>query len=692
MASQEPDGDQVERILTAHQQAARNASKRRGEKPSNIPSRNQIVDEFIMVRRSNHMAAGGNIMMTTVIGEPYHPSTAPLSSLKKIGIKDLKIETNHRGFYLLLRCVCEPMRMSAIMNVVEDEQGTANPFALYLQEPEHVRPAESILKQNQVFILKEPYFKVGTNSQYAIRVDHPTDIMWLFDDDTRVPEKWRSKMFGQTKPAEYWKKRGNDFVNMGKFYDATEMYSRGIRSSPSASEEEILRNNRALANLRIEAYDAVLEDVSFIQNVEDRSEKALYRVLQVLETKFPGSAAGKHELARTNLRIKEQRTGVFEWKKLYKASELRPPKIDCASFTGTVEARDSLGRGRGLFTTKPVKAGDLLLCEKAFSCCFAAPPGELMKAKSISPASVLLDIPGNQNVSNKLMMTPSLKSDFEALFHGSYESVPSDPVDGIAVVDTFLVAKILYRTTGIWLKSPLINHSCDPTCRRSFLGDLQIIRAARDLLAGTELTFSYLGTVEKGPEDPMSLNKRLLDGWGFECSCPICVADRELTPAIKSRRLEPLEEFDTISKNNLKRRRDVLQKLESTYSRSPTEVPRPQMWLPLFSLVPLYATGKHGNPEKLVDQVLATFASAGYIIKGAKLLDVHEYPPRIKVEKWGMPNEGATSAWLTLRNAYKVIDDAHRADQAKELARVTWMLLVGEDFSFVWETPPKVEM
>jgi hypothetical protein len=79
-----------------------------------------------------------------------------------------------------------------------------------------------------------------------------------------------------------------------------------------------------------------------------------------------------------------------------------------------------------------VKAGDLLLCKKAFSYCFAAPPVELMAAISISPASILLDVPGNRSyfgtqadiiryVSNKLMMTPSLKFDFEALFHGSYQ-------------------------------------------------------------------------------------------------------------------------------------------------------------------------------------------------------------------------------------------------------------------------------
>jgi hypothetical protein len=32
-------------------------------------------------------------------------------------------------------------------------------------------------------------------------------------------------MFRQTKPAEYWKKKGNDFVNMGKFINAIEMFA-----------------------------------------------------------------------------------------------------------------------------------------------------------------------------------------------------------------------------------------------------------------------------------------------------------------------------------------------------------------------------------------------------------------------------------------------------------------------------------
>jgi hypothetical protein len=79
------------------------------------------------------------------------------------------------------------------------------------------------LKQNRVITLSEPYFKVGANGQYAIRVDHPTDIIWLSEGDPKAPEKWRTKAFGEAKPAEYWKENGKDLVNTGKFYGAIEM-------------------------------------------------------------------------------------------------------------------------------------------------------------------------------------------------------------------------------------------------------------------------------------------------------------------------------------------------------------------------------------------------------------------------------------------------------------------------------------
>jgi len=123
--------------------------------------------------------------------------------------------------------------------------------------------------------------------------------------------------------------------------------------------------------------------------------------------------------------------------------------MDNASYSGPIEVRSSPGRGRGLFTTKPVKAGELLLCEKAFSYCFAAPPEEMERAlsKGISHISVLIDVPGNRttvgthadlirDVSNKLARNPSPGSSFGDLSHGKYQGVACASVDGSPVVDT----------------------------------------------------------------------------------------------------------------------------------------------------------------------------------------------------------------------------------------------------------------
>jgi hypothetical protein len=45
------------------------------------------------------------------------------------------------------------------------------------------------------------------------------------------------------------------------------------------------------------------------------------------------------------------------------AHKLRPPCLNHATYVGPVSIKAAGSRGRGLFTTKEVKAGDLLLVE-----------------------------------------------------------------------------------------------------------------------------------------------------------------------------------------------------------------------------------------------------------------------------------------------------------------------------------------
>lgn len=56
------------------------------------------------------------------------------------------------------------------------------------------------------------------------------------------------------------------------------------------------------------------------------------------------------------------------------ATEKTPHCLDTATYGKPVEIRVTENRGRGLFSMKDIVAGDLLLCEKAFSYSFLDNP------------------------------------------------------------------------------------------------------------------------------------------------------------------------------------------------------------------------------------------------------------------------------------------------------------------------------
>lgn len=119
------------------------------------------------------------------------------------------------------------------------------------------------------------------------------------------------------------------------------------------------------------------------------------------------------------------------------------PIVDCATFSKPVEVRPSIGRGRGLFTTREVSAGELLVCEKAFGYCYAGRD----YAASLLNTSRLIQL-GSQNayiggqadlitqLVQKLQLNPESSRAFLDLYHGDYKASTVHEVDGRPVVDT----------------------------------------------------------------------------------------------------------------------------------------------------------------------------------------------------------------------------------------------------------------
>jgi len=221
----------------------------------------------------------------------------------------------------------------------------------------------------------------------------------------------------------------------------------------------VIKRNRALAFLKTKQFDAALSDTGFPSFGSVPAEKALFRAaeglyylerftecLEVLETlcaKFPDNQQASSLLARAQSRCVEQRTGEYDFKLLQlEATKVQPPQLDHATYIGPVEIREAMGKGRGLFTTAAVKAGDLLLCEKAFSHAYVSE-----KAVGNSRVCLLVNTETDQGfmggeadlitmIVQKLYRNPSLAPAFVALHHGTYEPADKISVDDTPIVDT----------------------------------------------------------------------------------------------------------------------------------------------------------------------------------------------------------------------------------------------------------------
>ena len=234
-------------------------------------------------------------------------------------------------------------------------------------------------------------------------------------------------------------------------------YDRALQSLPTAEETTIIKLNRSLANLRLGKYDQAIEDAGELTTTFQRSEKGFYRAARALYelrrfqesqdallsllAAYPNCNEAKEELSRTNLRLAEQNSGHYDFSLMYNKSKSSPPHLDCATYLGPTEIGPSRGRGRGMFVTRDVKVGELLLCEKAFAYCFANTEGD-------SPSSIKLLLNthtdrgflGTQadlvtEIVQTMYRNPSTMSAFTSLYHGDYEPAKQTEVDGKPVVD-----------------------------------------------------------------------------------------------------------------------------------------------------------------------------------------------------------------------------------------------------------------
>jgi len=214
------DLTQYMQTLQQHKRVLQDAQKKKGQRPRDRKDRDTMLLEFMMASMSMAARSTKQTAHVSFVPPAYPPCVTSLDDLKSITLDDLRLETHHRGRYLLLRAITLPYRMTGILVLAEDACGDATLLQLYQQEDETIRPATDIVGEGSIFIIKEPFFKLTASGDYSVRVDHLSDIAYLTSEDTRVPSSWRPRLRELEGSADSLKLEGNILLGKGKFWEA----------------------------------------------------------------------------------------------------------------------------------------------------------------------------------------------------------------------------------------------------------------------------------------------------------------------------------------------------------------------------------------------------------------------------------------------------------------------------------------
>ncbi|KXJ88455.1 TPR domain protein [Microdochium bolleyi] len=738
--------DWLGRMLKQWEQGAKQAQRRKGQLVRDHPPAQQLAARFTMQVQmaalrgpisSSSSSSSSGMMATSQLPLPYGPCVRPASELEPIMIADMQLETHHRGKRVALRVLTPPDRMTAVMAIVEDEQGTAVLLQSYYQPAEAVVPADEIMRAGDVFIVKEPFFKTATDGSYTVRVDHLGDLIRLADGDERIPRPWARRANATQLVSKDMRLQGNAAVQAMKWAEAHRLYTSAIKTAQTTEDEQLAHLNRSLTNLRLNRPAEALKDAELAMKDSTATlEKGLFRAarasyelrdfarsfeaLQRLVTDWPENVAAKAELDRVKARLREQETGEYAFRQMYKQARATPPLIDCATFSAPVEIRASPGRGNGLYTTVPVSAGQLLVCEEAFGYAYASEDqaGTMSLMVNMSTKNAVMG--GQVQVLNQLIQKmyddPRARDLCQQLHHGDYEVPIVADVDGHPVIDSFLVAQILslnafgaprtsreahsgrsarngedqaaaaktkFATSGLWPLASRINHSCVGNCRRSFIGDMQIIRAARDLDAGTELLFGY-----RSPQilESYAEVQKGLASWGFTCACELCLSRKQTTTEALARRKTLHKRLEKLLAGPQGTKpaaaQQVLAQMEETYPSAARAI-RLELWAPYFALAAMSLEG--GKPAECIRMIVKGMESLGFVITatlptgGGGRKNTAKQPSVLEITHWGFLSDMVPWAFLHLYGAYEALAASKEVLRAaRDYAGIAYSILVGE--------------
>lgn len=527
-----------------------------------------------------HQTHSGPLPVITV-GDAYPPCILPIQDLQTIKLADLKMDTHHRGQKLVLQRASPVVEFwSRSWTVVKDEDGNGTDAERLEIFMHNKRLGKEVLEggeeEGEKWVVKEPWFTANDQGENVIRIHHPTDLVALSETVESEDQAERRET------AKKRKDEGNAALKSQDPLLARNKYTAALEAAANVDIDltRDIHRNRAHVNLLLGCLDDAKHDAKAsligLDHQDQRSQgldaKAYFRAacaayglgeyseaktyFQAQKNLVPTDKDAQTWLKRIAIREREQ-AGVYDFPKIRVGLSTVRPGTSAADFTTNTEVRASPGKGRGLFATRDVMAGEMVMCERAF--CMSWGSGEervTAMTYDIRDEKLRLSPIGLVKlVVQRLLENPSQIAGVMDLF-GDWQGEGVDRNKDGPVVDVFRIHDIVSRnafspgeqlaegngeraSVGLWRRASYINHSCVANLERSFVGDLMVLRAARKITAGEELFHTY-----DGSGDYDARQAKLMDTWGFECDCELCKAEKADGREVREKRMGLVGEVD----------------------------------------------------------------------------------------------------------------------------------------------------
>ena len=111
----------------------------------------------------------------------------PMGHYKPIYVSNLVVDNTHTGRILRGRVIVPVLVMSSAMTLLEDETGAVVKVSVYnalppgLEGPPKLAAAKAYLKEGTLLAVLDPYYKTAMDGSRIIRVDDPSDIVFVDD-------------------------------------------------------------------------------------------------------------------------------------------------------------------------------------------------------------------------------------------------------------------------------------------------------------------------------------------------------------------------------------------------------------------------------------------------------------------------------------------------------------------------------